>query len=400
MRMRTWTSIGVVAALVLTACSGTEPEAADETGELQAVLNEAFAAHSELADVYHRVLIKCMAEAGYEVHSPKLEEPGSLAWGGEEPELPADPPDLTDIPTVAESEENGFGVGQYVPERVRTYEDSDFERMNDEYRDRYYRDLYGGDVVDNLSDDVGGFTQDDGGQTVQDLDQTFYMMADMGRGSEADWESGGCHREVTDAIFAPAGDVDEVPDYTRGLPGLGYKPDVFAGGRSMEEYESAVFDVRQDWSKCVADRGHDYIELETYAQSVRTYVELFYWSKADYLERVGGGPNQSELADSIDEIPVPDGAPWPHEVALEHEMAYAVDAAECADEVELRANLSSEWDATFDVVADEFESQVYAWHDAVRESLGKAQAVLSELNTSVRSWDTPKSAPCVIAALR
>jgi len=367
---------GVCAAtLSLTGCTAEDPATAEEVSPLQAALYEAGDLYDELVEVYYRVLVSCMEGRGYEVHSPSLLS-GASSWS-DDFELPENPPDYASIPTVAKASENGFDIGQRYEPTARHYQDTSFEDMAFEYQDAYYRDLYGDDLVDNLSPDYGGFGMDEDGQMVQDIDFTLAAMATDGRSDSSDWTTGGCYAEVTDQIFAePSG--EELADYSGGLPGLGYRPDFHAGGRSLEEYEAAVQDVRDEWSACVAGRGHDYIELTIYATEVMTYVALFYQSVSDYLKPYGNMPHGDDsFEEQVRNSPIADGAPWPYEQALEHEIAYAVDAAECAEDVELRETLTVEWDAAFEKVADEFEIKVFSWLDAVRDALGKAQALLS-----------------------
>ncbi|MFD0556666.1 hypothetical protein FB566_1911 [Stackebrandtia endophytica] len=374
MRTRSLTAGACAAALALTGCAAAEPAATEEADPLQAALYEAADLFDELVDVYYRVMISCMEGRGYEVHSPSLYS-GAMQWSVDA-DLPENPPGYADIPTVAEADENGFGVGQRFEPSAR-YQDTAFADMPFEYQDAYYRDLYGDDVVDNLSPDHGAFTGDADGQIVQDIDASLASMADEGRHGSSDWTAGGCYAEITDQIFVEPPE-DRLADYSGGLPGLGYRPDIYAGGRSTEEYEVAVQEVRDEWAGCTADRGHDYVELTPSTNELRIYVSLFYQSVSDYLkpfEEVPAGMGDT-YREQVRNSPIPDGAPWPYEQAFEHEIAYAVDAAECGEEVGLRETLQVEWDAAFERVSDEFEVQVFSWLEAVRDALGKAQALL------------------------
>lgn len=375
MRTRTLAAGICAAALALTGCGAPEPAAEEETNRLQAALYEAADLFDELVDVYYRVMISCMEGHGYEVHSPSLYS-GALQWSVDA-ELPETPPDYVSIPTVVEAGENGFGIGQRHEPSARYYQDTAFEDMSFEYQDAYYRDLYGDDVVDSLSPDYGAFTGDADGQMVQDIDASLASMADEGRHGYSDWTAGGCYAEITDQIFVKPPE-DRLADYSDGLPGPGYRPDVYAGGRSTEEYEVAVQEVRDEWAGCTADRGHDYVELTSSTNELRIYVELFYQSGSDYLKPYEDMPPGmgDGYREQVEASPIADGAPWPYEQAFEHEIAYAVDAAECAEAVGLRETLQAEWDAAFERVADEFEVQVFSWLEAVRDALGKAQALL------------------------
>lgn len=134
-------------------------------------------------------------------------------------------------------------------------------------------------------------------------------------------------------------------------------------------YETVeVLDAWDEWTMCVADRDHPEIEYRNGSVAPWNYVALFY--DGDNIAAAVDPQSQS--------FDAPTGAPWPHEEALEKEIAFAVDLAECADEVQLRTIGQNAWDEVMRTFAVENETEIFAWYKVLQDSLAGAQAVLSK----------------------
>ncbi|MFD0558278.1 hypothetical protein FB566_3579 [Stackebrandtia endophytica] len=127
-----------------------------------------------------------------------------------------------------------------------------------------------------------------------------------------------------------------------------------------------MHDAQDDWSVCVADRGHPYFEFSEHRLNLRGFVATFY-EESGYQGSPEGPQHEP-----------PPGAPWSPEEARANEIAFAVDVAECADETGLRKTMETEWRMTMEAVALENKDEIFAWHDSLEEALEAAGELIAE----------------------
>lgn len=338
--------LGRVAALaatagLLSACGGdpAEPEAETEVAgysdELGTALAEAFEVELEVQEVVNRLLIDCMAEAGFEVHPFYLSAPPQ-SWETEfnaYPTVGSAPPGVRDLPvTVEVATEVGLDLGvNYGPDKPfdnnvgpNDHLDVYWSEMTKQYRTEYEIALYGQTDEERYSPDA------------------------------SDEPLPGCESTVYESV----GFVKEDVARPVVLDGMSIGSDAY----ETEE----VLMAWDDWTVCVADRGHAEIEYRNGSLDLWNYAALFY-------DNMSGAVNPDGQT-----FDAPVGAPWPYDEALEKEIAFAVDVAECADEGRLRDIAQTSWDEVMRSFAVDHEADIFAWHDVLKDALAGAQAVLSE----------------------
>ncbi|GAA4917586.1 hypothetical protein LX16_3876 [Stackebrandtia albiflava] len=360
------TGLAMSVLLGVTACSAEEPATPGESPLISAI-EETNTLVLELGETYHRLLRDCMALREFQVHPQWLNEPVESLYG---PilSLPQEPPGYSLIPEPAVAAENGFGVWASTAPDPRREQPDEFSAMNETYRDSYLRAMYGDDLVDNLDPDFGVFSGDG-----QDVVASLRMAAEDARSGDAAHPVGGCYAEVTDQVFA---DPDEFTpgDYSGGLPGMGFWPDLFHGSGIAEEFEIAMEPTWREWNDCTVAEGYDPLTVDAEGSEIQGYVRLFYRTPAELAAEAG------EFADEIEEqfaaVPVAKGAPWPYEEAKRQEFAYAAAAAECGETVGLWSALDTGWDELLAVRGPDLEAEVFAYRQAVSESLTEAQGLL------------------------
>lgn len=339
--------LAVLATGLLAACTESPPDdaqAADEdtevagySDELESTLVAAFDLEYEVQDVVNRLLVGCMSEAGFDVHPMGMTDT-PVPWELESntyPTVGSTPPALDSIPTVEEAADVGVDLGvHHDPDNPtdgnvgpNDHLDLYWSEMTQDYRDAYDMALYGQSQADRNN-----------GENPED-------------GPEA---KPGCQLDVYESIGFEETDILRPTPLVSHAIGIG-------------DYETVeVLDVWDDWTMCVADRDHPEIEYRDQSVYLWNYVALFYNDLSSALSSEG------------QKFDAPTDAPWEYGEALEKEIAFAIDVAECADEVDLRAITQSSWDETMRVFAVDNEAIIFAWYENLTEALANAQAVLSE----------------------
>ncbi|GAA4908531.1 hypothetical protein GCM10023223_27740 [Stackebrandtia albiflava] len=338
----------LLAATLLTACGGDEPEESALDSINEAVL-DAMRLEAELQGVVNRLTVDCMTDAGFDVHPLELtQDPTEWLEDGQSI-TESEPPGLYEIPvSVAEAEEIGLDIGRYNDPDFDwdAYEEEQggpemgpdpfWEEMSDAYREEYEKARYGEEYYEYM------YSEDP--ETYDDQ-------------AEPPAEAG-CAGDVRGRISDATGTEDGYVEW----------PDSLNDWEAqIEMYETeAVLTAQDDWSACVEDRGHPYFEFKDGSLDMWSYVNSFYEGMGEMVDETGEEPAHEP----------PPGAPWPFEEAYAKEVALAVDMAECSDETGLRETLQTEWDNTMETMAVEHQDEIFAWHDKLETALAEAQKLL------------------------
>jgi len=342
----------LVAGVMLSACGGESTES-NEVDQINDAVNNAMKLESELQGVTNRLIVDCMADAGFDTHPLDLtEDPG--AWMANEeyrPLVGSEPPGSYDIPTLDEAKKRGFDIGRYndpdfdweAEEEENSYATTEdpFWEMNEKYIEEYEKARYGEEYYDLMwSDDPESFPEE-----------------------EDEWpDEGGCTGDANAAIASATGIDGDKLEWPEGMNDW---------EAQVERYQSeALLDAQDAWAACVEDRGHPYFEFTDGWVNMWDYVSMFYEDS--------GSVRVSEDGEEGPAYDPPPGAPWEFDEAYAKEIEMAIDVAECADESGLRKTMETEWNKTMEAIALENKDAIFAWHDSLEKALEAAQSVLSE----------------------
>ncbi|MGH8793903.1 MAG: hypothetical protein ACRDXX_14820 [Stackebrandtia sp.] len=376
---------------LLAAC-GDEEKAKSPVDEVTETMASAEKIQMELEGVINRLVVQCLEDEGFDVHPAWMTADPSETYGDSEEEeeesFLGEPTESYEIPTVEEAKENGLDETrnpEYDPEEdedsgmAELDEDDPFYEMPEKYQKDYEIAQYGEEYYENM------YEEPEEGE-------------EGGEGPEEWPVEGGCTGEVNESVYGePVEDEEEGGKYY----GVEY-PDFWGeeGDELTKRYETdAVIEAREKWATCVEERGHPYFEFVDGYLDLWSYTDLFYeeedYSYEDYKEEMEGASDDEELMseeefdemmseeDSMgsdegegEEAPqyeAPEGAPWPDDEAWEKEKEFAVDIAECAEDVDLHKTAEKEWDKVTEEVAGEVSEEVFAYHDELEDALEKAQ---------------------------
>ena len=326
----------MVAGVLLSACGDGSSADSDEPGDVSSIneaLLSALTMERQISDVTNRLVIDCMADAGFDVHPPDLTYDSTAELEAESYQPPlsgSDPLGMAEFPTVDEAREHGIGFSEkFAPDYdweaegggPNPHSDDPFYEMSDEYVASYEKARYG--------------------ETTE---------------SGEDTETG-CGDQVHAELTTVTGHQMGVPSAPEG---------VYDWEAQLNLYETeALYDAQDDWSACMEERGYPYFEFQTGTADLRSYVATFHeWYDPDTF-------------DSVITYEPPPGAPWGQDEALAREIDFAVDVAECADETGIRDTMRSEWDAAMASISLEYSDIIFAWYDEMEIALEAAQTLLT-----------------------
>ncbi|WJK42662.1 hypothetical protein O7608_09940 [Solwaraspora sp. WMMA2056] len=156
---------------------------------------------------------------------------------------------------------------------------------------------------------------------------------------------GGCIGQARTAVY---GEVAGPPNPT---------PLISEAAWAAYDADPTVTTAVADWSRCLRDAGHPQLSDPVDAHR---YAQYFHQPVGD---RPGG--------------PVPDGGPWPVDVARDKEIDLAVVDAGCADESGLRDAQQRAWDAALDAAVGQHGTELADYRDALAAALQRGQQSLA-----------------------
>ncbi|MFV2109823.1 hypothetical protein [Micromonospora sp. LOL_015] len=224
-------------------------------------------------------------------------------------------------PTLAEANANGYGIraaetadrADTETETGATTERFTWPSPADEHR--YLEALTGAADGETLTDDAGNPTL------------------------------GGCVGEARSAVYgqvaAPPSPVTVIDE----------------AARASYAADPTVTSATAAWSGCLQQDGQPPL-LDP--ADARRFAQFFHHPVG---ERPGG--------------PVPEGGPWPAEVAREKEIALAVADAGCADQTGLREAQRLAWEKALDAAVDRHDADLSGYRDAMAAALRQGQQALA-----------------------
>ncbi|RRR97431.1 hypothetical protein [Glycomyces terrestris] len=363
--------LAAAAALALSACAGpgedggaAASEQPEEAAALTDVVNENRRLEADLADAELRLAEACLEEAGHAVHDRAVLRPADIA----ELELLVEtyPFDgfLPDADTAARW---GFGQWLTTPEGA---ESDDAE----EYAAAVYGEDHVEEEPDNSAwDELPAAEQEAWYEAYYGPDHLDFRAAAMGMapgagdGGIADAEPGGCLLAVQEGLYGPAeGDTGDGPGWNRAPQDPADTGDFDA---LREDYRALTADAEAAFLACLFDRGRGDWAFDDLAGLPLTD----YFANAYYRGLPGYEPVSPESG-AIPELPADLGEDYAS--VREHETALAVDFAACGDETGYRETAAAAWDAVQTGYYTALEDELFAYQDAMREALERAQDLL------------------------
>ncbi|QSB06385.1 hypothetical protein [Natronoglycomyces albus] len=360
-------TVALGALLVASACGSGSDEAEDaattnlvsdsEIVRLSSVMADIEEMRNHLSLTTSRMERQCMEDEGFFVHHepPRTEEDFYVVYAT--PGSP--PPQIADLPTSQEAAERGLGIkDQWIEYSAEDFRHSEIAPEEFVAQGRGYGEAYWETMNGHEQPDHSDLTPEEILE-LQEADPVAF---------------GGCRGIVASQIYGV------------GAPGLeGIEPDDITSasaappvpeGLNLVAYEldfptREANEVHRAWDECMTDRGHpSFPEL----YGMWAYVRSF------YPDPPGTGSEQPWDIGQFDHlsVPPPADAPWDFDEAAEREIAFALDVASCADDVDYRAIMQHEWDQLTAAIVLEHETDIFIWRDQMEAALNQAQIALAE----------------------
>ncbi|MEU6857962.1 hypothetical protein AB0B28_03660 [Glycomyces sp. NPDC046736] len=377
--------IATAALAAASACTGDTGDqgASGQNGtsdedRLLEMINEGSRIEAELDTIELRVVKQCLEDEGYTVH----DEIELMGWEAVPiTGLFTEYPHSSFLPTAEEAAEEGFGFWRTADEDadVEWGEDDQGEQMPDNTawealseREQYdwYEAFYGAEHAEEYYRfliDPDAPTGHEGGGRNNDDDEGEDGEIGVSDGvAFTAPEPGGCQREMIDALYDDLRLVEEVSletDETHAY--WRYRPENPTWNEESriaveDEYLSRVRGAEGDLIECLVERGQSDWEFNDHGQVlVYEYFSSLYWG-----EDAGG-------------VELPEDAPTDFEGKKAHEIATAVDFAECGDASGYRETAATAYTETQVEYFASVETASYAWQEEMRAVLDEAQKLLS-----------------------
>jgi hypothetical protein len=137
------------------------------------------------------------------------------------------------------------------------------------------------------------------------------------------------------------------------------------GDYLVVDFRDRVAAEEEDFLDCLAERGHG-----NWTFQERGGIDIFsYWGGIYY-----GEESMFEASGSMPDAPA--DLPSDFESLKALEIAMAVDTAECADGTGLREAAETTWDQVNRDYYASVETDLYAWQEAMRDVIARAQEML------------------------
>jgi len=370
------TTGAAVAALALNAsgCAWFEPEeedldfAANEV-RLTDMYNESVRLGEELDEAEARIVQDCLEEQGFEAHDPYQFDTSS---DEERDTFLGEAPYETFLPSEEEARTRGFWQWTVFDEAEETSD----EVLRGAYED-YWLGL--GGVAVGEPDPIPEF------YLLAPEDQYAWYVAYRGEawasesygdllpGYEPDESEEistnpppeGCLLEMIDAVY---GGLDEADDTGEGWEWQPAQP-TYIGESLGGEYTDRIVGAEVDFLDCLDESGWGGWE---FTDGYLAVSEFLYeagegeHSVYSYSEAEGSWP------DPPSDLPEPDDFQgW-----VEFERGFAVDVVACGDETGFREAAEHAWQQVELRHYLDIEDDTYAWQEAVRDDIAKAQEVI------------------------
>jgi hypothetical protein len=362
--------------------------------EVVELLNESRRLEAEAVAAEFRLIERCLEGRGHTVHDPSM----LRTWkAGEFATAVDDHPHDYSLPDADQAAEWGFGQWIYV-EGADPDAWKDWEKLHKRV-----------DTDDQWSD------VDDSAFEAWSVEEQYSWLVDYHGRAYAEWmwgehfgieapeergnddgslqidhnvsESpppGGCELEMIRALYGEpqlvetaGGGADSVDAYIDWV----YRPAVpLADVSALFSVEAAVRQVgdylvvdfrdrvaaeEEDFLDCLAERGHG-----NWTFQERGGIDIFsYWGGIYY-----GEESMFEASGSMPDAPA--DLPSDFESLKALEIAMAVDTAECADGTGLREAAETTWDQVNRDYYASVETDLYAWQEAMRDVIARAQEML------------------------
>ncbi|GAA2292508.1 hypothetical protein GCM10009853_055460 [Glycomyces scopariae] len=358
--------LAAAAALALSACtasesSGDPTEQPEEAVALTDLVNENRRLESDLADAELRLAEACLEDGGLTVHDRYVLWPNEIA----EQELLVETYPYDDfLPDADVAARWGFGQWLATPEgsesdeaeeyktavygedRVEEEPDnSEWDGLSAEEQDAWYAAYYGPEYAEFRSGALGGNPSGDGAGDPP--------------------APGGCLLSVVEGLYGPVGGDYEGPSDLRPQD----PTDTGDFDALRADYRALTADAETAFLDCLAakDRGMwEFNELAGLPLS-----EYFY--NAYFRDR----PDFEALHPDTGEIPEPPGdLGGDYASVYEYEVATAVDFTACGDESGYREAATAAWDQVQTGYYTDLEDEMFAYQDAMRAALERAQDLL------------------------
>jgi hypothetical protein len=319
--------------VIAAACSGTagdSPGAApgsaepgiprsgsDKYGRALAALNSAAEIAADLTNTQTRLRERCMTKKGFTVHP---------LTGQEEPRTIVPPAPL--VESVDAARKQGYGLSNPPTQPGKTGTADPFSQLPQAEQDRYREAMSGPRLA------TAGIPGPNGSIHLKTKDEDEFPLPD---GTKAYRARQGCEGEVSRAVLL------DFPRYAwlERVALYGLQDEVYKNAMNAPEPKTA----RAAWENCMAGKGYPGM---TESETAHKKAESFYAT---------GLPESS---------------------AHDQEIALAVAHATCDQETGFETKKLQSWQREYVRYLEAHETDLVAWHEYVKEALGRAQRMLSE----------------------
>jgi hypothetical protein len=342
----------------------------EDLARIHTMLDENASLTVQIVDAQHRLILDCVEQQGHTVHDRHAE----VMWNFQKLALTsAESRAMPWLPDRAIAEEWGIGAWTSTADMYGSDEQLEFESLS-------------GSVPSFALTDNSAF------EALADEDQFDWYVAYFGReraivdhghligeggfggagGLLGSVEPAGCMGEITEALgltpeFIPqpgfGEDVGTWSTFPR-APGS----DVLDGSAFSDDLRAART-REQDLIDCLDNAGWgEWGFAADGSLNLRTFVDSAYYTAHS------GGPDT--FKEGVPESP--SDVPADFASRRTWEIGFALDVHECVDETEFREDAVRAWNEVYGVHLLELESDIYAWQEAMRETIAHAQTLLGE----------------------
>lgn len=410
--MRRWkTAVGTITAMAALgaagACTGPgdEEEAGAEPAKVDLVdlLNENERLFAELWETEPKVVRACLEDQGFTVHDETALH-RDYALGVDTGGLQEDYYGFQEwLPTTGMAAEWGFGQWLWTSEDYEAREEYDalkypdqtehveeeapddaaFEALDVEERIAWYEAYLGPERMahDDLAWRLRHPDADESEIAARQAETQEDGSGEIDLETEAtEPKPGGCELEMIQALYGEPRLVEEEVEEGLSLFTWQYRPEAPVAPPNDEAAIAAdTAEAADAFLTCVADRGFgEWRFPESRMLPVNVYFGLVYEDEY-YTEAAEGLVDGSddlveEARDSMPELP--DDLPSDFEGRKAHEIDMAVAFADCADEAGYREAVMAAFDAAELEAYRSIETELFAYQDALRDSLATAQELI------------------------